>query len=136
MKYFAKYLPVEGEIREGDHWVHPNGAILPWTKTYVDGPIATLNPKKAQLFLCSRDIHAGDRYLTEPDLSKERICEDDSYNFDHCLKIIGPISSEATWVKEGDEFEEEDAKEEDIFNDLGHISGCYYMIKGPCGHFH
>ena len=63
---------------------------------------------KDKLYLITRDIQVGDKYLTAPDYQKERVCEDASYSFEHCVKVIGEISPEAVWVKEGDEFEEED----------------------------
>lgn len=44
--------------------------------------------------------------------------------------VIGTVSDEATWVAEGDQFEEDQ------------LSECWIpeikliKIKGPCGHFH
>jgi hypothetical protein len=77
------------------------------------------------------------------------------------VKIVGEISPEATWVKEGNEFDEEEVQECWLWN---HSTGSIvlrkhegseidkriikkehgdqiefktgYLIKGPCGHFH
>lgn len=164
MKYFAIRLPVEGEIKEGEKYFHPTMGLI------VCGKNSTKNGKLAKLFLCSRDIQIGDKVLStkheykEPklviedneDLKAEVPCIHksiiDKYNF----KVIGEISPEATWVKEGDEFEENDvhfegweglicpAVEEDTLE--AYMSHGYVekhpelklicTIKGPCGHFH
>lgn len=69
-----------------------------------------------------------------------------------CFKIIGEISPDALgYVKEGDEFDENDVHRNHICYDSPGNTGCClhcsrsmgcdsqdynYMIKGPCGHFH
>lgn len=124
MKYLAKYLPVEGHF----HYV---GAVIRFKE---DGQLATIRRvgegmdetkwEHMKLFLCSRDvgIDANIRLYKRPDLTF--ICMsrnkdknilnlntlDGSKSFGakekDCFKVIGPISPAATWVKEGDEFEE------------------------------
>lgn len=117
--YFAKYLPVKGEI-------------------------------KAKLFLCSRDIQVGDKYFhddfypypvgdiadTNTKVMNAHMMvsnEGEDYEGDWSYKVVGEISPEATWVKEGDEFDEDE------------VSRCFYgkecpggkvKIKGLCGGFH
>lgn len=79
MKYFTKYLPVEGEIKEGDYIlnllynhikkvieIHKEG------KDFNDFIVTTDNTgcyrdkaKKVRLFLCSRDIQVGDEFNIE-----------------------------------------------------------------------
>ena len=64
-KYFTKFLPVEGEIKEGDKFLdHTDNLIkdahIPEIYNnphvpYFDGY------KKVKLFLCSRDIQIGDK---------------------------------------------------------------------------
>ena len=50
------------------------------------------------------------------------------------IKVIGEISPDATWVKEGDEFDESDIDHGGwVDEDLKTI---LIKIKGPCGHFH
>ena len=110
--YFTKYLPVEGEIESNYDQLYkaidPNrifeyqGKRIKWE---LNGKITPV-----KLFLCSRDIQVGDTVIaldgkpivpqSESDLaiSKAEI---------H-YKVIGEVSSEAlTWVKDGDEFDEE-----------------------------
>lgn len=112
-KYFAKYLPVEGEIKEGDKfWMknvkrenslfkrikpHPEYAVLEedgehLTAKKINSELAmTVYLKqctKIELFLCSKE---GFLYDNE-----------DKY------KVIGEISKEAIWVKEGDKFDKEE----------------------------
>jgi len=111
-KYFTKYLPVEGEIKEGDYWKHPKApnTIFPWTKAYARGPISTGLMQKVKLFLCSRDIQVGDK-MTRLDGSKFKAdkAPDGSAHWNgHAYKVIGEVSPDATWVKEGMEFDEEE----------------------------
>jgi hypothetical protein len=112
MKYFAKYFPIEGEIKEGDI-----GVML--LKNNI--------PTPHKLFLCSRDIHIGDEiwyYGLLGDLKQGKFYhltkgyegenivdltpEGEGTGFDlgsDGFKVIGEISPEATFVKEGEEFE-------------------------------
>ncbi|MEO6303820.1 MAG: hypothetical protein ABIP51_11680 [Bacteroidia bacterium] len=117
MKYFAKYLPVEGEIKDGGKY---------WNKQHneADDVIGEIhvsilkngNFKPAKLSLCSRNIQIGDENLKgESEISKVHNQEHlDSINLankfvlDSFYKVVGKISPDATWVKEGDEFNEED----------------------------
>jgi hypothetical protein len=134
MKYFAKYLPVEGEIKKGDYYrshaidaegiykageddKYGNGNKLPTQAS--EGRYKT----KVKLFLCSRDIiKVGDLYFNKDynyfktcfEIPNDAVCGniiyfDDTSLFDYvkdCIKVIGEISPEAVWIKEGDEFEE------------------------------
>ena len=179
---FVKYLPVEGEIEEGDKWFDKNHNVIeargPETGKKILIALANANNrKKAKLFLCSRDIKVGDKYWSEI-TNSYHICENeddmemlnsinDRYNkeAEKRYKVIGEISPKATWVKEGDEFDEiryeclsinafgegtthifteEEFKKRDIMpyprtNSLCAPRGIwflYIMVKGPCGHFH
>ena len=91
--YFTKYLPVEVEIKEGEPF----------------DTIVGIYGKKMKLFLCSRDIQVGDTFHSFSGMSelkwdgKFQLHPDD-------FKVIGEISNEATWVKEGDEFDESEIK--------------------------
>lgn len=127
-KYFAKYLPVEGEIKEGDYWIG-DGISIPKQATRLEEKASEAaqkafgikyrkdflklkNAKKVKLFLCSKDIQVGDKFFDERFLGEEFEVESECHL--HKLtdgkrfKIIGEISPNATWVKEGDEFDEED----------------------------
>lgn len=140
-KYFAKYLSVEGNIKVGERMMDRiTGEIM---KAPFDAD-ASKTVTKVQLFLCSRDIQIGDKF-NEGDNILNLICtsKDDSgiyskgkWEEDHhdpakCLKVIGPISPEAKWVKEGDKFDEEQWRQTDLIN-----SPTIFQIKGPCGYFH
>lgn len=158
MKYFANYLPVEGEIEIGDMYFYKNS--YPVKRLEKETVPKTEDYKKAQLFLCSRDIQVGDKdvhYIHssgEEELIKE-VKYEHQFAFIISLKegvgkdlfkVIGPISPEATWVKEGDEFEEESIKRYTLLppnhltiylqqnERLGYPT--FLKIKGPCGHFH
>jgi len=169
-QYFAKYLPVEGEIKEGDKILW-NGKIT----TAIDTVYSNLT-KKVKLFLCSRSIQVGDevyptKYMFEAGSIVGGFKEDSNTIFyfkgkdpkilknlhstGNWGKVIGEISKEAIWVKEGDEFDEEEIEWICDSGDGQHISiwslrqiakndeekfefpkgGCY-AIKGLCGHFH
>ena len=115
-KYFAKYLPVEGEIKEGDVTKGSSGAFYDITKIHVaTNKKGLTNYKLFKLFLCNRDIQVGDKaygiihtgeykehnLLTCEDAVKLAKTEGD-------FKVIGEISPDAVWVKEGDEFNQDD----------------------------
>lgn len=137
LKYFAKWLPVEGEIREGDRYKISEGDEI-FTCHHVEKGFVENNDtiwsgevyrgshqkfcKKVKLFLCSRDTADGDtiRFFDNPLV---QISTDKEYKYDRLVermvvknpllpkymyRVVGEISSEATWVKEGDEFDEKD----------------------------
>jgi len=133
--YFAKYLPYEGNIKEGeDYWCSVYG--------YRKGNHASRNVPKGEerfkpvkLFLCSRDIQVGDKvYATADDFYRtydgySDLCTDE-------IKIIGEISPQAIWVKEGDEFEEDEIKRNIIAKEFG-IEEYPIKIKcSQCNNFH
>lgn len=153
--YFTKYLPVEGEIKEGNKFIidvynsHQYGIktaevvgyntirqkenfvqILPFDKEKC---------KKVKLFLCSRDIQVGDKVKSLNDSiqfypipATQRIAKNELGNY---YKVIGEVSEYAlSYVTEGMEFDEDGIKNTNtrIFSHKFYI----YQIKGPCGHFH
>lgn len=168
--YFAKYVPVEEEIKEGDLYscphkghalkidglplAHPPKMVI---CEYGQGGALCPDCYKVKLFLCSRDFESGDRVQKSDSLSKYwdlesqndvRIAKEQGF-----FKVIGEISPDATWVKEGDEFlgpeagvkcevfpihDHDDETEEMIFTDKygKKVDTPIYLIKGPCGHFH
>jgi len=174
-KYFTRHLPVEGEVQDGD-WFFFEGRNLPLrkdSKLEAECPLSTDdNPKiKVKLFLCSRDIQVGDKgYNPNPyrnyELEEIIICETpegyklgfltanypDGHNkvpfyVPQPFKIIGEISPEAMWVKEGDEFDEDEVKQI-WWHPIGDCETIpprdenytkklkRFMILGPCKHFH
>ena len=130
MKYFAKYMAVEGEIV--DYFIQPTGELglmYDGLKEFPGMAEYLTKCKPAKLFLCSRDIQDEDWSVNgrihlyfEPKNENER----------HPFKVVGPISPQALWVKEGDEFGEEEL-EFDVRSD---DQSRPIKIKGPCGHFH
>ena len=171
-KYYTKYLPIEGEIKVGEICLitDEDGLIgfLPFKQIYVDE--GGILPKKVELFLCSRDIKIGDHameLLTTGDydtfqIDTENDIYDDMIADGRQFKVIGKVSKKATWVKDGDEFDENEIQL--LYHETYSYGGpasmywdtriieCkiddkkmkvdkdnfYYPIeiKGPCGHFH
>ncbi len=124
--YFAKYLPVEGEIKEGDwFWSTPEvqGKKL-WQNTsaisVTSNILSGYHLQKIKLFLCSRDIQIGDKYLehtqVRPDRYSEFTADDETFFYEpnrieNAFKVAGPVSEGAlTFVKEGDEFDKDEIK--------------------------
>lgn len=105
MKYKAKYLPVEGEIKQGNKYFASDGTLCErYASKDVEGD------KLAKLFLISTDIKVGDKFQ-----SFSGMCElewDGKFQLHpEDYKVIGEISPEAlSYVKEGDEFDEDDWK--------------------------
>lgn len=151
--YFAKYLPIEGEIKKGDkfRWI---------INSEVQGEVHTCNEEgkrpekyqKVKLFLCSKDIQIGDtvhytydhnlKWVVDKVFSTTFISGSGEHPINTIYKVIGEISPEAIWVKEGDEFDEDQIKK---MVDLGWGSKAlwiegrdnlgykpYIEIKGPC----
>ena len=140
LKYFCKYLPVEGEIKEGDKVLYlgklrevslmDNRLIIWGGEAFVQ----ILTEKKVKLFLCSRDIEMGNKVLGNIE-SKEEYTFMEGMNAKYCTKVVGEISKDAlSYVKEGMEYDEEDVKNTNVR--LFSWEPYIYQIKGPCGHFH
>jgi hypothetical protein len=92
MKYFVKYLPVEGELTD-ENRKFPN-------QVYPVKP-----------FLCSRDIQVGDEMNHPFQPYTFRATNNNKEVWKDCFKVMGEISPDAIWVKEGDEFEEDDIQQ-------------------------
>lgn len=184
-KYFTKYLYVEGEVKPKDKFIYGiDGRYLAIASDDWNDQSKIFFPEhfKVKLFLCSRDIQVGDKirgeYPSTLGFDVEVISEDNigvphwqikgrdgnkhEYAKEDSLKVIGPISHEATWVTEGMVFDEEDIKRdiltkwyagEDDYTEFQHrfpkgnetftlptdeefINEYPIKIKGPCGHFH
>jgi hypothetical protein len=132
MKYFAIYLPVEGEIEKGDIipymvniltyakflWWGVEDTKYKWCIIENDGGYqyqyaAPKDIKKVKLFLCTRDIQVGDRVLHIPsnkevDVKYESVLNSikEKNQLSNYVKVIGKVSEDAIWVKEGMGFEE------------------------------
>lgn len=158
MKYFAKYLPVEGEIKEGDAAVYLGS---PGSSPVILSQFADFDYynkkgfyKKVKLFLCSRDIQVGDKVwdiafnkfvdVEKPTHTKGLFFINDcilidennlEYMYERYLKVIGEVSPAAIWIKEGMEFDE-DQIHECFVHGNGDPMIRQIQLKGPCGHFH
>lgn len=146
-QYFTKYLPVEEEIKEGDWILDSNNYVYKCTRidnTYLNcsgynGIVRIFKCKKAKLFLCSKDIQIGDK-VTFPETLKERIVDEtikslDTYKLQEYFKVIGEISEGATWVKEKDEFTEEEIMK--FHHIWGNNDDFIYLIRcSQCKSFH
>lgn len=159
MKYFAKYLPVEGKIKKGDYIIDSLGVRKVETKQGLQALESASHIKKVKPFLCSRDIQVGDKVYREK-LEDWEVFDKEPEHTNHGswgflsevkpsdFKVIGEISPEATWVKEGDEFDEEDWRFVTYADDINPILldktkqwdrkkyPVNLEIKDPCGHFH
>lgn len=120
MKYFTKFIPVEGEIKEGDiirsetfgilKMIERIGSFFDCVRLESKNARLTANPdkcKKVKLFLCSRDIEVGDKITL--DGIEFATYEGNDYDSSweelviNGFKVIGEISSAAlNYVNEGD----------------------------------
>lgn len=109
-QYFAKYLPVGGEIKEGD-------IVKDFSRPTYPVPYNPIHHKlegktKLKLFLCSRDIQVGDECFFTEDVTASSVVAASEVTLDFlrrkAFKILGEISLEAKWVKDGDEFNREE----------------------------
>lgn len=129
---------------------------------------------KVELFLCSKDIQVGDKvfhergwigtvietdYNDQPEVEvtwegNEKNTAASRTSLKYLTKKIGHISIDANWVKNGDEFDEDDFQWITDDGDADKISITElrgyaihddvpfkfptgeYAIKGPCAHFH
>lgn len=114
-----------------------------------------------KLLLCSRDIQVGDiasasypstvtknamviESMDDMSVPHWRVKYNDDPEFyywekDVTFKVIGAISPEAAWIKEGDEFDETEVHRcfvHENVSTLSHPMKRKVQIKGPCGHFH
>jgi hypothetical protein len=180
--YFAKYLPVEGEIKEferahlteeieienpkigtdvvttSDHlsflFKDKQGYHFCVKKHHGTGASGiTLQIgefKKVKLFLCSRNLQVGDKVrITFSDKEWEVVDIVGAWRLKNgeeiigttpseTFKVIGEISPNALWVKEGDEFDENQLEAQGVgvnWDKSG--SGYKFKIKCfNCGRFH
>lgn len=124
-KFFAKYLPVEGSIRKGDYYIANDGKP---TLALVEADYHQWL-KRAELSLCSRDIKVGDDYYKNGrDITLFGIYSEPT---DKCFKKIGKVSPDATWVKEGDEFDEGELLQQGIGVNLT-TNGGWVTVKCKC----
>jgi hypothetical protein len=150
--YFAKYLPAKkGEITGA--FLRPDDKLVIMNdeqKRHYTDQIAITYVK---LFLCSRYMQIGDEVFdirTGQLVEVNNACgielyKDKPNGFQY--KVIGEISTEAKWVKDGDIFDADELAIQALAPGNFHIlttvlsvektePNLTYLIKGPCGHFH
>lgn len=102
MKYFAKYIPVEEDMKKGDKYYQKSD---PGRKIYEYIPsshILDMNDfQPVKLFLCSKDIQPTDEVVQVS--TGRRFKMGFGGTGEGFVKIIGEISPEAT-ITEGQEF--------------------------------
>lgn len=149
MKALIKFLPVEGEIEENDFIINCGnlGKVISIgkhaTKVLFDYPAEPYVPitnsifkktaKKVKPFLVTQDkeINKGDKMVTHEGIE---VAEYNGFSFDkggeYCYKILGEASPEATFVKDGKEYE---VNEIDVnTQDTGGVLGKYITVACPC----
>lgn len=99
--FFAKYLPIEGEIKKDDNALNPSNKKVVRVNAACLKNLVTSEWKKVKLFLCSRDIQLEDY----KEIEKIYIFHDGS---EQPFKVVGEISSDVVWVTEGMEFDEDE----------------------------
>lgn len=148
-RYFAKYIPAEGEIKDGESGLTSSGHVFKAIHTHLH---LTKGKQKVKLFLCSYDVKIGD---VVPEYGKIVNAKISSFIFEDgkcqqkmvCYKVIGEISPRAIGVNQWDEFNDEDIMIIEICSNyngkhlwkdcnckMGFIDGV--LIKGSDGHFH
>lgn len=94
MNYFVKFLPVEGEIKEGETGISVNNT----TYTHYNH-LGKDYGKPARLFLCSRDIQIGEKCYHEKHIALGPTTTKNEDNSSFVFKVIGEISKDALWMK-------------------------------------
>lgn len=118
-KYFAKYITIEGDIKKGDLVMEPNGMVYKvgghgkdtgfTLLNHLDGSFYDMSDlfNKVKLVLCSRKklikkfTYINQMALKWGDKTPGTLIQ-------NTFKVIGEISPDNTWVKENDQFDEEE----------------------------
>ncbi len=135
-KYFTKLLPGNGEIKKRTGSTVIDGEV---GKCLRENDNGFDYYEEVKLFLCSRDIQVGDivklktfdgyvDFPVENEGAKQATIHNGS------VKVIGEVSPDATWVKEGMEFEEENVMPF-IMGD-NYYMGVYFRCPSSPKHFH
>ncbi len=148
--YFAKYIPIgpPGNVKEGDKYLCAGSEqVRTCTKTYaeyvetgereyfLDIDLWSMPVYKAGLFICTKDIRMGDKFY---EFTKNQWIDYDIVGWNlpvRGYKVLGEVSKDATWVREGDAFSEDEV-EVVYSNRFGFFGKKIAKLKGPCGHFH
>jgi hypothetical protein len=122
-KYFLKYLPVDGEIKNGElvyDTVNPDFRIELF-ECRIDGDILyddrgfvrnKEHCKPVRLFVCSYDLKIGDKVWNPADLYSDdgELRSLEELKELRVFKVIGEVSDDALWARERDEFDEDEIR--------------------------
>ncbi len=154
MKMFAKWIPTEGDANslKKDEFYFSYIDGIRYKKSRDTQPL-TPEDTIAKFCLCTRDIQVGD-WVTF-DNGQEMFADADILNAlkKDGFKVLGVISPAAKWVKEDDEFDDDEVNITKLCRDsesnwqyaclhCGAKRGCdndegnICHIKGQCEHFH
>lgn len=142
-KYFVKYLPTGKEIKGIRELFDKSNPYHKAGFDYLDA----IEDRK--FFLCSKDITVDDFGTTYHSSEDTLIATENTHwrikDFGY-YKIIGEISPDVKWVKENDEFDDEEIQivGENKYGERHPLwmykpedePKIYCEIKGPCGHYH
>lgn len=156
IKYKAKFIEGEGIPKVGEYYYITHGQGEGWDSVedpsrrtenipgHIDDKTYS-NTRKVRRMLCSDEpIKLGDKYIAIDGI--EYIANEKYFKLDSDLKVVGEISNDAYWVKNGIEFDEESffpihihdqETEVPIYQDkTGNIVETpIYIIKGIDGNF-
>lgn len=107
MKYFLKYIPVEGKAGKGDT-ILVNNLPIYLQRDLFDFEMSYA-PERVKLFLCSKDIKVGDvvkEKLTTGNYENFEIHTVNDIDIQTQVKVIGEVNPKLKKLKEGDEFDE------------------------------
>lgn len=137
-KYFVKYLPVYEELISGDSVKFNLGSdVIHHNVIITDTSIYTSDNKllfdkagtiKVKPFICSRDIKINEPFYWRGQLAgnlwTKEYQQDKETNEEFAkvvFKVIGQLSKDAIWVREWDEFKEEDIQLNVIISNTHHV---------------
>jgi len=126
IKATAEYLPVEGEIKYGDLYIHKYAGVNKWD--HANPPSKELGHRLAKPFAVTQELKVGDEvhhidestgiiqdtdYNDQPEVDVKWTSKPADKNrasrtsIEYLHKVLGELSPDATWVKEGEEIEVE-----------------------------
>lgn len=151
---FTKWVPVDGKIEFGDHFITPKGVVY---KNNGFPIVDHTNDVKAELFLCSIDLQVGDTVqfrlfataeekklpvIAYYDTKDEHtaILKDGEHEIHttpgySCYKLVGQISHEArSFVRAGRRFQDNEWRI--LITNPNNKLQSEIQVIGPCGYHH
>lgn len=159
--YFAKFLPVQGNIEYGDWMIYPINTTIP--VQYLGGDLIGTEIKVC-LHICTNIINVGDTVRSTYDNNKEFVVSEIKmgwrpfhpkemlvFNKSDLLftgstvfrelaktfKVMGKVSSGAIWVKEGDSFRKDELLQNGCGVNFSPSPYAFFKVKNKeCQCFH